>query len=89
MPKVKINQTHKSKSILSTDNCHDRQTVINKDEDWHQIHASGHGKGEKIGHIVKNSHGKSLIPAHTQHEEHHKQWHDNVNYVNQHDVVNL
>jgi ribonuclease J len=63
--------------------------VINRDEDWHQIHVSGHGDGEQIRHVVKDTHAKSIIPIHTQHDEYHKQWHDNVQSVNQHDKVNL
>ena len=63
--------------------------VINRDEDWHQIHVSGHGDGEQIRHVVKDSHAKSIIPIHTQHDEYHKQWHDNVKSVNQHDLVRV
>ena len=32
---------------------------------------------------------KSIIPIHTQHDEYHKQWHDNVKSVNQHDLVSI
>ncbi len=63
--------------------------VINRDEDWHQIHVSGHGDGEQIRHVVKDTHAKSLIPIHTVHDEYHKQWHNNVKSVNQHDLVKL
>ncbi|MBT4326484.1 MAG: MBL fold metallo-hydrolase, partial [Candidatus Nitrosopelagicus sp.] len=63
--------------------------VINRDEDWHQIHVSGHGDGEQIRHVVKDTHAKLLIPIHTVHDEYHKQWHDNVNSVNQHDRIQL
>ena len=63
--------------------------VINRDEDWHQIHVSGHGDGEQIRHVVKDTHAKSLIPIHTVHDEYHKQWHSNVKSVNQHDLVKL
>ncbi len=63
--------------------------VINRDEDWHQIHVSGHGDGEQIRHVVKDTHAKTIIPIHTQHDEYHKQWHDNVKSVNQHDLVSL
>jgi len=63
--------------------------VIKKDQDWHQIHVSGHGDGEQIKYVVENTNAKSLIPIHTQHDEYHKKWHSNVLSVKQHDSVDL
>ena len=63
--------------------------VIKKDQDWHQIHVSGHGDGEQIKRVIDGSNSKKLIPIHTQHDEYHKKWHSNVVSVNQHDSVNL
>ena len=63
--------------------------VINRDQDWHQIHVSGHGDGEQIKHVVEDSQSKALIPIHTVNDEYHKKWHSNVQSVNQHDKVNL
>lgn len=63
--------------------------ILNKDEDWHQIHVSGHGDGQQIKHVIENSNAKKLIPIHTQHDEYHKKWHSNVISVNQHDSVTL
>ena len=58
--------------------------VLKRDQDWHQIHVSGHGDGEQIKYVVENSHSKALIPIHTQHDEYHKKWHKNVHSINQH-----
>ena len=58
--------------------------VIKKEDNWHQIHVSGHGDGEQIKHVVENTNAKTLIPIHTVHDEYHKKWHMNVKTVNQH-----
>lgn len=63
--------------------------MITKDQDWHQIHVSGHGDQEQIKHIVENTDAKSLIPIHTTNDAYHKKWHPNVTSVNQHDVYEL
>ena len=63
--------------------------ILNKEEEWNQIHVSGHGDGEQIKHVVENSNAKTLIPIHTKNDEHHKKWHSNVKTVNQHDSVKL
>ena len=63
--------------------------VIKKDQDWHQIHVSGHGDGEQIKRVIDGSNAKKLIPIHTQHDEYHKKWHSNVVSVKQHDSVDL
>jgi len=63
--------------------------VIKRDQDWNQIHVSGHGDGDQIKHVVEDTKAKSLIPIHTVHDEYHKKWHSNVNSVNQHDLVKL
>jgi len=63
--------------------------VIKKDQDWHQIHVSGHGDGEQIKRVIEGSNSKKLIPIHTQHDEYHKKWHGNVLSVNQHDSVTI
>ncbi len=57
------------------------------DIDWHKIHVSGHGDGEQIKYVVKNTNSKKLIPIHTIHDEYHKKWHKNVQTVNQHGTV--
>ncbi|NWJ56971.1 MBL fold metallo-hydrolase [Marine Group I thaumarchaeote] len=63
--------------------------VIKKDQDWHQIHVSGHGDGEQIKKVIDGANSKKLIPIHTKHDEYHKKWHSNVQSVNQHDSVDL
>jgi ribonuclease J len=63
--------------------------VIKKDQDWHQIHVSGHGDGEQIKRVIDGSNSKKLIPIHTQHDEYHKKWHKNVKSVSQHDTVHM
>ena len=63
--------------------------VLKKDRDWHKIHVSGHGDGEQIRHVVKETDAKSLVPIHTQHDEYHKRWHSNVISVKRHGMVSL
>jgi ribonuclease J len=63
--------------------------VITREQDWNQIHVSGHGDGLQIKRVIDGSNAKKLIPIHTVHEEYHKKWHKNVKSVNQHESVNL
>jgi ribonuclease J len=63
--------------------------VLKRDQDWHQIHVSGHGDGTQIKKVIDGSNSKKLVPIHTVHDEYHKKWHSNVQTVNQHDLVNL
>ena len=63
--------------------------VLKRDQDWHQIHVSGHGDGTQIKKVIDGSNSKKLVPIHTQHDEYHKKWHGNVQSVNQHDSVDL
>ena len=63
--------------------------VINREDNWHQVHVSGHGDGEQIKHVVENTKSKKLIPIHTVKDSYHKRWHNNVHSVNQHDMISL
>ena len=63
--------------------------VLKREDDWHQIHVSGHGDGEQIKYVIDNTNAKSLIPIHTVNDEYHKKWHSNVNSMNQHGIYNL
>ena len=63
--------------------------VINREDNWHQVHVSGHGDGEQIKHVVENTNSKKLIPIHTVEDSYHKKWHSNVQSVNQHDRISL
>jgi len=55
--------------------------LIKKEVDWNHIHVSGHGSGDQIKRIIEGSDSKLLIPVHTEHEEFHKKWHNNVKEV--------
>ena len=63
--------------------------VLKREQDWNQIHVSGHGDGEQIRYVIENTNAKSVIPIHTLKDEYHKKWHSNVNSVNQHGTVSL
>lgn len=63
--------------------------VLKRDQDWHQIHVSGHGDGEQIKYVIDNTNAKSLIPIHTVKDEYHKKWHSNVTSVNQHGTIKI
>ena len=63
--------------------------VINREDNWHQVHVSGHGDGEQIKHVVENTNSKKLVPIHTVEDSYHKKWHSNVHSVNQHDRISL
>jgi ribonuclease J len=45
---------------------------------WHHTHVSGHGSGDQIKGIIEGAAPKCVIPVHTEHEEYHKKWHNNV-----------
>ncbi len=55
--------------------------LLNKESEWNQIHVSGHGSGDQIKRVIEGSLAKKLVPIHTEHEEYHKKWHDNVMQV--------
>ena len=37
--------------------------VLKRDQDWHQIHVSGHGDGEQIKYVVEPSAGFTSIKS--------------------------
>ena len=39
--------------------------VITREQDWNQIHVSGHGDGLQIKRVIDGSNAKRLIPIHT------------------------
>jgi len=55
--------------------------LITSEKDWTHTHVSGHGSGDQIKNVIEGSMAKSLIPIHTEHEEYHKKWHENVKNV--------
>jgi ribonuclease J len=63
--------------------------LINREEEWNHIHVSGHGSGDQIKRIIEGSHSKLLVPVHTEHEEFHKKWHNNVKEVQLNDSILL
>ena len=63
--------------------------VLTKEGSWHQVHVSGHGDGTQIKRVIDGADAKKLIPIHTQHEEYHQKWHQNVQLVNQHESVSM
>ena len=52
--------------------------IISSENDWHQVHVSGHGDGVQIKRVIDGSRARKLIPIHTEHDEYHKKWHENV-----------
>jgi len=63
--------------------------VLKREDDWHQIHVSGHGDGEQIKYVIDNTNAKSIVPIHTVKDEYHKKWHSNVTSVNQHGTIKV
>lgn len=55
--------------------------LIQKERQWNHTHVSGHGSGDQIKKIIDGCKSKQLIPIHTEHEEYHKKWHNNVTEV--------
>lgn len=55
--------------------------LLKENLQWNHIHVSGHGSGDQIRRVIEGSKAKTLIPIHTEHEEYHKKWHDNVREV--------
>lgn len=52
--------------------------LIASEKDWNHSHVSGHGSGDQIKKIIEGVDSKKLVPIHTEHEEYHKKWHENV-----------
>ena len=52
--------------------------IISSENDWHQVHVSGHGDGVQIKRVIDGSRARKIIPIHTEHDEYHKKWHGNV-----------
>lgn len=64
-------------------------SLIKNEEHWNHIHVSGHGSGDQIKRIIEGSNSKLLVPVHTENEEFHKKWHNNVMEVLLNDSINL
>jgi mRNA degradation ribonuclease J1/J2 len=63
--------------------------LLKKEEEWNHIHVSGHGSGDQIKKIIENTKSKELIPIHTEHEEFHRKWHQNVKQVQLSDSIEI
>ena len=55
--------------------------LISNDGAWNTAHVSGHGSGDQIKSLVKDTDSKTLIPIHTQSEDHFDAIHKNVHKV--------
>lgn len=63
--------------------------LISTEEEWNHVHVSGHGDGVQLKRLIDETHPKCLIPIHTEHEEYHKKWHDNVKTVDLNQTIAL
>jgi hypothetical protein len=63
--------------------------LTNEKTQWHRTHVSGHGSGDQIKKIIEGSAAKTVVPIHTEHEEYHKKWHNNVAEVNLNSSIEL
>lgn len=63
--------------------------LIANEGDWNHSHVSGHGSGDQIKRVIEGAKAKNLVPIHTEHEEYHRKWHNNVKEVRQEDSIDL
>lgn len=63
--------------------------LLVSEDDWEHSHVSGHGSGDQIKRVIEGANVKTLIPIHTEHEEYHKKWHDDVRKVTPNQTINL
>jgi len=63
--------------------------LIKNESEWNHIHVSGHGSGDQIRNVIEGSKSKTLVPIHTEHEEYHKKWHNNVTEVSLNQSINI
>ena len=52
--------------------------LLHSEDDWEHTHVSGHGSGDQIKQVIEHSNAKMVVPIHTEHEDYHKKWHQNV-----------
>jgi ribonuclease J len=55
--------------------------LIKNDGAWNTIHVSGHGTGDQIKKVIDGANSKTVIPIHTEHEDHFDKLHNNVRKV--------
>ena len=63
--------------------------LISNDDAWNTIHVSGHGSGDQIKKIIDGTKPKTLIPIHTEHEDHFVPLHSNVKKVRLNEKVEV
>ena len=55
--------------------------LISDDGAWNTIHVSGHGTGGQIQKVIEGTSPYTLVPIHTEHEDHFDALHSNVRKV--------
>ena len=55
--------------------------LLDSEKHWDVMHVSGHGSGDQIEKVVKETKAKTLTPIHTENAEYFDRWHDNVRKV--------
>jgi len=63
--------------------------LISDDDAWNTIHVSGHGSCDQIKKIIDGTKPKTLIPIHTEHEDHFVPLHSNVKKVRLNEKVEV
>ncbi len=65
--------------------------LISRQDQWNQIHVSGHGSGDQISDVVKGVKAKKLVPIHTEAKDlvHFGGLHDNITKVQIDDTIEL
>ena len=52
--------------------------LIEGEKSWNALHVSGHGTGDQIKRVVKESGAKRVVPIHTERADYFRYWHDGV-----------
>ena len=63
--------------------------LISDDGAWNTVHVSGHGTGDQIKNVIDGADSNTLIPIHTQHEDHFDALHNNVKKVSLNEKLEL
>ncbi len=63
--------------------------LISNDGAWNTVHVSGHGTGDQIKKVIDEANSKTVIPIHTEHEDHFDALHSNVKKVSLNEKVDL
>lgn len=63
--------------------------LISNDGAWNTIHVSGHGSVDQIKKVIDGTKPKTLIPIHTEHEDHFDPLHSNVRKVSLNEKIEV